>query len=179
MSKHKSDETERLAAMFQALSSPQRLRLFIELMNCCPPGKGRGLSLGGMHRCVGDLGRDLGVAASTVSYHLKELRQAGLMQVERRGKSVECWVNADAVSLLAGFFIGNKGTAACGGELAPCGGEVPVERGGRKKWNRSAVAEARAFLVAQVGRTRTRVRVNPRRIAAVVHPAGGDAGSRR
>jgi len=126
MSKSQIDETERLAAMFQALSSPQRLRLFIKLMNCCPPGECPGLSLAGMNRCVGDLGKDLGVAASTVSYHLKELRQAGLMQVERRGKTVECWVNQDAVRLLAAFFNGNRGVAACEGDLAARGNEVTV-----------------------------------------------------
>ena len=118
MSKFESEEAERLAAMFQALSSPQRLRLFIRLMSCCPPGDCPGLSLARLNRCVGDLGRDLGVAASTVSYHLKELRQAGLMQVERRGKSIECWVNEDAVRLLAAFFTGNKAVGACGDEPA-------------------------------------------------------------
>ena len=131
MSNSQIDGTEELAAMFQALSSPQRLRLFIKLMNCCPPGERPGLSLVGINRCVGDLGKDLGVAASTVSYHLKELRQAGLMQVERRGKTVECWVNQDAVRLLAAFFNGNQGMAACGGELTPRGGEVAIGRGGR------------------------------------------------
>lgn len=124
--------------MFQALSSPQRLGLFIKLMNCCPPGACPGLSLAGMNRCVGDLAKDVGVAASTVSYHLKELRQAGLMQVERRGKTVECWVNEDAVRLLAAFFVGNRGMVVCGNDMAACGNDVAaygndvaVERGGR------------------------------------------------
>lgn len=87
-------------------------------MNGCPPGECSGLSLAGMRQCVGDLGKDLGLAASTVSYHLKELRQAGLMRVERSGKTVECWIDEDAVRLLAAFFIGGKGIVVCGDEGA-------------------------------------------------------------
>jgi ArsR family transcriptional regulator len=76
------------------------------------------------------LAKDLDLAASTVSYHLKELRQAGLMQVERRGKTVECWIDEDAVRLLAAFFVGNRGMAACGGDLTSCEGGVAIEPGG-------------------------------------------------
>ena len=131
MSKSKSDDMERLAIMFQALSNPQRLRLFVRLMSCCPPGDHPNLDLSEMRRCVGDLGRDLGLAASTVSYHLKELRQAGLMQVERRGKMVECWVDADAVRLLAAFFVETKGLSVCGAGLRVCEDGVRAEPGGR------------------------------------------------
>jgi DNA-binding transcriptional ArsR family regulator len=58
----------------------------------------------GMSRCVGDLGEDLDVTPSTVSHHLKELRQAGLMHIQRRGQRIECWASEDALLLLAGFF---------------------------------------------------------------------------
>ena len=57
-----------------------------------------------MTRCVGDLGADLGLAPSTVSHHLKELRRAGLMEVERRGQRIECWVSEDTLKLLASFL---------------------------------------------------------------------------
>ena len=128
MSKSQSNETERLAAMFKALSNPQRLRLFIRLMTCCPVGECPCVSPAGMRRCVGDLGKDLGVAASTVSHHLKELRVAGLMQVERRGKMIECWVNEDAVRQLAAFFIETRGLAACESEEATgTGGRNGIE----------------------------------------------------
>jgi ArsR family transcriptional regulator, arsenate/arsenite/antimonite-responsive transcriptional repressor len=131
MSNYQSDQTERLATMFQALSNPQRLRIFVTLMNCCPPGECPSFGLAEMRRCVGVLGKDLGVAASTVSYHLKELRQAGLLQVERRGKTVECWIDLEAVRQLAAFFNGNSGMAVCRDELTACGNEVAMEHGGR------------------------------------------------
>ncbi len=89
--------------MFKALSNPQRLRIFLNLTNRCASCEA---TEEGMRRCVGDLGQDLDVGPSTVSHHMKELRQAGLVRVERRGQKVECWVNDDALQVLASFFAG-------------------------------------------------------------------------
>lgn len=92
-----------LAAMFKALANPQRLRIFIQLASCCGPTT-CAADDASLRRCVGELGADLGLAASTVSHHLKELRQAGLMRIERRGKSIECWLAAEALQALQAFF---------------------------------------------------------------------------
>lgn len=89
--------------MFKALSNPQRLRIFLRLAESC----GRSecdATADAMRCCVGELGEDLNVTPSTVSHHLKELRQSGLMNVERRGQKIECWVSDEALSLLATFF---------------------------------------------------------------------------
>ena len=100
-----SEELDRLAGMFKALANPQRLRLLLRLTSCCdPPIACCRMTPAGVRRCVGDLSKDLGVAASTVSHHLKELRQTGLMRVERCGQRIECWINDDAVRLLATFL---------------------------------------------------------------------------
>ena len=61
-------------------------------------------------RYVGELGEDLNIAPSTVSHHIKELRQAGIIVVERRGKNIECWVNEEAVNVLRGILHGGKKT---------------------------------------------------------------------
>lgn len=53
---------------------------------------------------VGDLGKYIEVAPSTLSHHLKELHQAGLISMERKGQQVECWVNTDRVAQLGRFF---------------------------------------------------------------------------
>jgi ArsR family transcriptional regulator len=102
MSNNESD-IEQLAAKFKALSNPQRLRIFLRLATYCLPGccASKPASI---RRCVGDLGSDLGLAASTVSHHLKELRLAGLMHVERHGRNIECWISQDSVRALAAFF---------------------------------------------------------------------------
>ena len=89
--------------MFKALSSPQRLRIFLKLVDRSCPSRCDSTDEG-MCRCVGDLARDLGVASSTVSHHLKELRQAGLMCVARRGQKIECWICESSLELLTAFF---------------------------------------------------------------------------
>jgi ArsR family transcriptional regulator len=106
MSNNRSDNTERLATAFAALSNPQRLRMFVKLASTCcapeerllEPGRGAGFC------CAGDVGAGLDLAASTVSHHLKELRQAGLVHVERHGRRIDCRVSQETLELLAAFF---------------------------------------------------------------------------
>lgn len=106
MSKYRTKEVDRLAAMFNALSNPQRLRIFLKLVSYCGPSGCCYGEANDMRRCVGDLGSDLGLAASTVSHHIKVLRHAGLMQVERCGQRIECWISQDTLRLLTSFFNG-------------------------------------------------------------------------
>jgi len=89
--------------MFRALSNPHRLRLFLRLVSCCPPGPTceGDADLGA---CVGELGEDLDIAPSTVSHHLRELVQAGLIRMERRGRNIQCCVDPQTLRVLAGFF---------------------------------------------------------------------------
>jgi ArsR family transcriptional regulator len=53
---------------------------------------------------VGDIGKFLGIVPSTISHHLKELRQAGLIQMERRGQKMECWIDPKTVKAMGAFF---------------------------------------------------------------------------
>jgi ArsR family transcriptional regulator len=105
MSKSSTVDLERLAAMFKALSHPQRLRMFVKLASrCCISASAGSAGVRATYCCVGDLGADAELAASTVSHHLKELRQAGLMQVERNGQKIDCWISEETLRLLASFF---------------------------------------------------------------------------
>ncbi len=44
------------------------------------------------------------VISSTVSHHLKELRQAGLVEMTRKGKHMLCSLNREAVKELAEYL---------------------------------------------------------------------------
>ena len=57
-----------------------------------------------MKACVGKLGKDLGIVPSTVSHHIKQLHQAGLISMVRRGQNVDCWVEHETIQELAKFF---------------------------------------------------------------------------
>ena len=63
------------AARFNALADPARLAILERL------GTGT--------RCVCELRDDLGLAPNLLSYHLRILREAGLVEGERRGRRVE------------------------------------------------------------------------------------------
>jgi len=106
MSNYPKAEVHRLAEVFKALSNPNRLHIFLNLVSCCPPGT-KCISDASGQRCVGELGQDLEIDPSTVSHHLKELRRSGLIRMERRGKRIICWVDQETVlglpNLLAGY----------------------------------------------------------------------------
>ena len=115
MSKSRTEtDVVRYAEMFKALSSPKRLEIFLRLAGCCPttPFAGSEEEFGA---CVGDLGRDLSLAPSTVSHHIKELRQAGLIRCERQGQTVRCEIDSGLWTELARFFgCDPAGSSGCG-----------------------------------------------------------------
>ena len=70
-----ADQAADLARMFKALGDPIRLRLLSRITSA-PEGE----------ICVCDLtGDDFDVSGPTISHHLKVLREAGLIDGERRG----------------------------------------------------------------------------------------------
>jgi ArsR family transcriptional regulator len=103
MSNNKIIKLDRFAEVFKALSNANRLKIFQRLASCCKPG-----TIGVIDTCetacVGELGRELDIVPSTVSHHIKELRQAGLIRTRRRGQKIECWVDPEVVDQLKRFF---------------------------------------------------------------------------
>lgn len=108
--------TDRLdaAAMFKALGDPTRLHIFEFLRSCCCPvavddsGDVRPVS----GPTVGEVCCHVTGAEqinSKISHHLKELRLAGLITVERRGKNMICGVNREALAELAEYLRGPSG----------------------------------------------------------------------
>jgi len=107
MSNYQNNDVHRIAELLKALSNPNRLHIFLRLLSCCPPGT-KCISYAGGQRCVGELGQDLQINPSTVSHHLKELRRAGLLRMERRGKNIICWVDRQTVQELANMLTGYR-----------------------------------------------------------------------
>ena len=99
-------QVHQFAEVFKALANPNRLQIFLRLASCCPPGQMR-LRGGGAAMCR-ELGQDLEIDPSTVSHHLKELRRAGLIRVERRGKNILCWVDRETVEAAANLLTGGS-----------------------------------------------------------------------
>lgn len=102
-----------VVAMFRALGDPTRLHIFEFLRSCCCPvavgeqGEVRpvtGATAGEV--CCHITGADR--INSTISHHIKELRLAGLISVRRRGKSMICGIDREAVAALAEYLASGE-----------------------------------------------------------------------
>jgi len=92
-------DAEELAPLFKAIADPVRLRL-LSLIACHEGGEA----------CVCDLTGTFDLTAPTISHHLKVLRQAGLIDSERRGTWVYYWINPPALQRLSAI-LGPRETA--------------------------------------------------------------------
>ncbi|WP_405748580.1 MULTISPECIES: ArsR/SmtB family transcription factor [unclassified Streptomyces] len=82
-----------LAKVFKALGDPVRLRLLSLIA-----------SRAGGEVCVCDLTPAFELSQPTISHHLKLLRQAGLIDCERRGTWVYYWLLPEMTDRLAGIL---------------------------------------------------------------------------
>jgi ArsR family transcriptional regulator, arsenate/arsenite/antimonite-responsive transcriptional repressor len=99
-----TEDLERFAGMFKALSNPHRLKILLELSRCANPGGLFETTEDQVQNCQQEFAADLGLAPSTISHHFKELRQAGLLAMRREGKIVKVWVDNDALASLRRFL---------------------------------------------------------------------------
>lgn len=121
-------EEDRFAVQFRALGDPVRVRIFNFLRSAKGPvavhkksgtvhtvepvgiGDDEDVNRNGKRGdgvTVGEVVAHLAAtekSASTVSHHLKELRQAGLILMRRQGKHMICAVNPPAVARMAAFL---------------------------------------------------------------------------
>ncbi|MEV5709360.1 metalloregulator ArsR/SmtB family transcription factor [Actinoallomurus sp. NPDC052274] len=94
-------EAEELAPLFKAIADPVRLRL-LSLIACHDGGEA----------CVCDLTPAFDLTAPTISHHLKVLKQAGLIDSERRGTWVYYWVRPGALTRLSALLGPRQAFAA-------------------------------------------------------------------
>lgn len=81
-------DAERLAPMFKALGDPVRLQM--ASMIAAQP-----------ELCVCEITPAFDLSSGTISHHLKTLREAGLVDCERRGTYVYYWLQPQALAALA------------------------------------------------------------------------------
>lgn len=82
MEKKYSDEQERLARFAKAMGHPARMAILQFLLN--------------QESCFfGDIHEELPIAKATVSQHLKELKEAGLIQGEIEAPKVKYCINRE------------------------------------------------------------------------------------
>lgn len=85
-------ESETTARVFKALADPHRVRIVNLIANA------------GGSVCVCDLTEELGLSQPTVSFHLKKLVQAGLLDREQRGVWAHYSVDRRALARLGMIF---------------------------------------------------------------------------
>ena len=77
-------DTERVVAAFKALSNETRLRVFEQIRM----GLGQASLNEEMRPCVCSVASNFDISLSTISHHIKELRNAGLVHCERQGQTI-------------------------------------------------------------------------------------------
>jgi len=94
-----------------ALAQDVRLRIFRSLVVAGKDGL-----------TPGDLGEKLGVAATTLSFHLKELTHSGLVSQERQGRNLIYRASFETMNELLGYLTENccQGEACLAPEATSC-----------------------------------------------------------
>ncbi len=96
-----------MAKAFKALSNPNRLTIYLEIL--------KRQQIDADKTCEGcliaEVMTDMDIGAPTVSHHVKELVNADLIEVERKGKFVSCQINSIMHEQLRHFFTLDEQTA--------------------------------------------------------------------
>lgn len=104
--------------MCKALGDPTRARIFQFLLECCCPvaveengdvRPSEGPTVGEV--CCQVTGIDK--ITSTISFHLKELRQSGLITMDKQGKHMICGINREALAKLADYLSEASKRSTC------------------------------------------------------------------
>lgn len=91
--------------MLKALADPLRLQVI------------EALSDG--ERCVCELTEALGLAQSKLSFHLKVLKEAGLLEAREEGRWIYYRLRGEAIAELQGWL--GQLAASCARPASPCG----------------------------------------------------------
>jgi len=103
-------ETKTAVNALAALAQDTRLAVYRLLVEAGPAGVP-----------AGGIATRLGIAAPTLSFHLKELAHAGLVEAESQGRFVVYRADFRAMNALVGFLTENccRASGGCDNECAP------------------------------------------------------------
>ena len=93
MSELSPQSIDEIAAAFAALGQPSRLKIVRLLLSAYPKGLP-----------AGEIQKDLGITAPTLSHHLDKLRQVGIVSSEKDRQWIWYSVNSDALKHLIDFL---------------------------------------------------------------------------
>jgi len=93
---------ELAARQLESLGSPIRLKLYRALVRAGEEGLP-----------VGALQAKLGIAASTLSHHIRHLKEASLIAQERQATTLICRANYPAMNALVGYLVDECCMDAC------------------------------------------------------------------
>lgn len=96
-----AEQAEQIAPLFKALGDPVRLRLM-------------SIIAASVETCVCDLTDAFALSAPTISHHLRVLREAGLVDAERRGTWVYYRARPEVLRTLAGLLLPDPVEGASG-----------------------------------------------------------------
>ena len=90
-----------LVEVFKALSNENRMRIYRTI-------RVRTVQISRSHGnekcCVGDICRQVKITPSTISHHLKELRHAGLIEMQKEGQFSNVSINEEIFNEIKKFF---------------------------------------------------------------------------
>jgi ArsR family transcriptional regulator, arsenate/arsenite/antimonite-responsive transcriptional repressor len=100
MKKRYSEEQEKIARLAKAMGHPARIAIlqFLASQECC---------------FFGDIHEELPIAKATVSQHLKELKEAGLIQGEIETPKVKYCINKENWETAKKMFADFLGQSIC------------------------------------------------------------------
>lgn len=98
-------DAKRLATLFKALADENRIKILALVregeLECACGDRGCDEA-----RCMADLVEMLDISQATVSHHVKELVNAGLIETHRKGRWVHCQVGREGVAQVGRFIEG-------------------------------------------------------------------------
>lgn len=97
-------DTDDMARAFKALSNPNRLKIYLEFVRYCDNGEPAPVKDMPVGCLLGEAIKRLNIGAPTVSHHIKELVDAGLITTTRQGRQLFCAVEPAMRDKLRAFF---------------------------------------------------------------------------